>query len=92
MGVHPHDMKLAQVTALYKTGVRHDPINHRSINLLSIFDKIFENTICKRIISFLERNKILYCHQYGFRKFYSTLLALIEDDETFSLVIFRFEF
>ena len=25
-----------------------------------------------------DKYKILYCHQYGFRKFYSTLLALIE--------------
>ena len=70
--VYPHAMKLAQVIALYKKGARYDPNNYRPISLLSIFDKIFEN------ISFLERNKILYCHQYGFRKFYSTLLALIE--------------
>ena len=45
---------------------------------MSIFDKIFEKILCKRLISFLERNKLLYCHQYGFRKFYSTFLALIE--------------
>ena len=77
-GVYPHDMKLAQVIALYKKGARHDPNNYRPISLLSIFDKIFEKILCKRLISFLERNRILYCHQYGFRKFYSTLLALIE--------------
>ena len=71
-------MKLAQVIALYKKGARYDPNNYRPISLLSIFDKIFEKILCKRLISFLERNKILYCHQYGFRKFYSTLLALIE--------------
>ena len=58
--------------------MRHDPNNYRPISLLSIFDKIFEKIICKRLISFLEQNKIWYCHQYGFRKFYSTLLALIE--------------
>ena len=77
-GVYPHDMKLAQVIALYKKGAKHDPNNYRPISLLSIFDKIFEKILCKRLISFLERNRILYCHQYGFRKFYSTLLALIE--------------
>ena len=57
--------------------MRHDPNNYRPISLLSIFDKIFEKIICKRLIS-LERNYILYCHQYGFKKFYSTLLALNE--------------
>ena len=77
-GIYPHDMKLAQVIALYKKGARHDPNNYRLISLLSIFDKIFEKILCKILISFLERNRILYCHQYGFRKFYSTLLALIE--------------
>ena len=77
-GVHPHAMKLAQVIALYKKGARYDPNNYRPISLLSIFDKIFEKILCKRLISSLERNKILHCHQYGFRKFYSTLLALIE--------------
>ena len=71
-------MNLAQVIALYKKGVRHDPNNYRPISLSSIFDKIFEKITCKRLISFLERNKILYCHQYGFRKFCSTLSALIE--------------
>ena len=65
-------MKFAQVIALYKKGARHDPNNYRPISLLSIFDKIFEKILCKRLISFLERNRILYCHQYGFRKFYST--------------------
>ena len=77
-GVYPNDMKLSQVIALYKKGARHDPNNYRPISLLSIFDKIFEKILCKRLITFLERNRILYCHQYGFRKFYSTLLALIE--------------
>ena len=34
--------------------------------------------LCRRLVSFLEHNKILYCYQYGFRKAYSTVLALIE--------------
>ena len=42
------------------------------------FDKIFEKILCGRLISFLERNELLYCYQYGFRKLYSTGLALIE--------------
>ena len=77
-GVYPHAMTLARVTALYKKGARYDHNNNRPISSLSIFDKISENSLCKRLISFLERNKILYCHQYGFIKFYSFLLALIE--------------
>ena len=47
-------------------------------SLLSHFDKILEKIICRRLVSFLERNKIFNCYQYGFRKLYSTALALIE--------------
>ena len=42
------------------------------------FVKIFEKIICRRLVSILERNKISYCYQYGFRKLYSTVLVLIE--------------
>ena len=58
--------------------VKYDPNNYRPISLLSLFDKILEKILCRRLVSFLEHNKILYCYQYGFRKAYSTVLALIE--------------
>ena len=77
-GKYPDDLKIAKVIALYKKGVKYDPNNYRPISLLSHFDKIFEKILCRRLVSFLERNKILYCYQYGFRKLYSTVLALIE--------------
>ena len=77
-GKYPDDLKIAKVIALYKKGVKFDPNNYRPISLLSLFDKIFEKILCRRLVSFLEQNKILYCYQYGFRKLYSTVLALIE--------------
>ena len=64
-GKYPDDLKIAKVIALYEKGV-------------SLFDKIFEKILCGKLVSFLERNKILYCYQYGFRKLYSTVLALLE--------------
>ena len=77
-GKYPDDLGIAKVIALYKKGVKFDPNNYRPISLLSLFDKIFEKILCRRLISFLEQNKILHCYQYGFRKLYSTVLALIE--------------
>ena len=77
-GVYPDGMKIAKVIALFKGGIKSNPNNYRPISLLSHFDKIFEKILCKRLVAFLEQKQILYCHQYGFRKLYSTAMALIE--------------
>ena len=54
--------------------------------MLSFFNRIFEKLLCKRFVEFLEANKILFEYQYGFRKLYTTTLALIE----FTDIIIKF--
>ena len=76
-GVYPNAMKITKVIALFKSGINANPNNYRPISLLSHFDKIFEKMLCKRLVA-LEYQQILYCHQYGFRKLYSTAMVLIE--------------
>ena len=56
---------VAKVIALFKKG---DKYNYRPMSLLSCFNKIFEKLLCKRLVKFLEVNKILFEYQYGFRK------------------------
>ena len=68
---------MAKVLALYKKNEMYLADNYRPISLLSCFDKIFEKIIYRRLISFIEKHKILYINQYGFRKKHSTILALI---------------
>ena len=63
---------------MFKKGDRSQPSNYRPISLLSIFDKLLEKLMFNRLISFLERNSILYNYQFGFRKNHSTSLALID--------------
>ena len=48
---------------------------------MSIFDKIIEKLIHKRLYSFLESHNILYHNQFGFRKNNSTTNALIQITE-----------
>ena len=67
-GKEPGELKIAKVIALYKKGVKYDPNSYRRISILSLFDKILEEILCRRFISFLEHDKILYCYQYGFVK------------------------
>ena len=78
MGEYPTQLKIAKVIALFKKGQKTQPNNYRPISLLSCFDKIFEKILSKRLVKFLEINKILFKYQYGFRKLYSTTLALIK--------------
>ena len=78
IGKYPMALKVAKDIALFKKGDKYQSNNYRPISLLSCFNKIFEKRLCKRLVKFLEVNKILFEYQYGFRKRYSTTLALIE--------------
>ena len=77
-GVFPECLKVAKVLALHKGGSTEELNNYRPISLLSIFDKILEKIMHKRLYGFLEEHDILCKNQFGFRKGYSTIYALIE--------------
>ena len=77
-GVFPECLKVAKVLALHKGGSTEELNNFRPISLLSIFDKIIEKLMHKRLYAFLEEHDILCQNQFGFRKRYSTIYALIE--------------
>jgi len=71
-------LKIAKVIPVHKKGDTSLVNNYRPISLLSIFDKIREKLMYKRLSNFLSKNNILYDYQFGFRKNHSTVLALIE--------------
>ena len=53
-----------------------------SVSLLSNVSKIFERVVYNRVEHFLIEHDILYPHQYGFRKKYSTnhaILSILEE-------------
>jgi len=64
----PDLLKIAKVVLMYKKGEKHFLGNYRPISLLSIFDKILEKLMYRRLSNFLEKNKSLYEYQFGFRK------------------------
>ena len=65
---------MAKVSPVYKKGDREQPGNYRSV--LPVLSKIFEKLFNNRLIEYLEKNDILYKHQYGFREGRSTKLAV----------------
>jgi len=96
-GVFPSILKSARVCPIYKKSDKTLCENYRPISLLSNLSKIFERVMFNRIEEFLSENYIMYQHQFGFRKKYSTnhaLLSIIEqikqhlDNKTFVCGIF----
>ncbi len=72
----PDKLKIAKVIPIYKKNEKFIPENYRPISILSTLNKIMENIMYRRLITFLEKHNILY--KYQFRQNHSTSMALIE--------------
>ena len=77
----PNRLKLANVFPIHKGDDKNNCNNYRPIALLSNISKIIEKLVHARLYICLERNNILYQHQYGFRLNYSTTHAIIATTE-----------
>ena len=93
----PSQLKLAKVIPIFKAGDPDNVDNYRPISLLCTFSKIFEKIVAKRLLCYIEKNKILNNFQFGFRKQHSTchpMLHLLNkisktlNDKEFGLTIF----
>ena len=80
-GIFPNRMKLANIFPIHKGDDKDNCNNYRPIALLSNISKIIEKLVHARLYFYLERNNILYQHQYGFRLNHSTTHALIATTE-----------
>lgn len=77
-GVFPNKLKIAKLVPLYKKNDKRDCANYRPIAITSIFSKLLEKIMYSRLLNFFNKSDILYDFQFGFRKNYSTSLALLE--------------
>ena len=80
-GEYPELLKIVKVIPIHKGGSTQNLNNYRPISLLSIFDKIIEKIMHKKLYNFLETHNVLYQNQYGFRKNNSTVYALTQITE-----------
>ena len=81
-GVFPSELKPAIITPLYKA---KDPMffnNYRPISLLSVFSKIIERLMYSRLPNFINKHKMFYKLQFGFRNNHSTFMVLVIIMET----------
>ncbi len=71
-GVFPSKLKCSRTVPIFKAGRSDLCDNYRPISLLSTLSKVLEKMVCVQLVNHLDRNKILYEHQYGFQRNRST--------------------
>ena len=77
-GTFPNNMKISEVSPVYKAKDKRFLTNYRPISLLPVMSKVLEKVVYKRLYGFLINNNILYASQYGFRSKHSTVNAITE--------------
>ena len=73
----PTKYKYQIITPIHKKDSRATPANYRPISLTSHIIKAFERVIRKRLVTYLEENKLLFKNQHGFRAHRSCLTQLV---------------
>ena len=80
-GKYPGLLNICKTIPIYKGGSSIEFNNYRPIYLLTIFDKIIEKLMHKRLYNSSNEHNILFSNQFRFRKNNSASLALIQITE-----------
>ena len=87
-GIFPDEWKSARITPLFKkAGSRIDPSNYRPISIIPVVTNVFERIVYDQLYHYLNKNNLLSQHQSGFRWLHSTVTALIEATDNWSLLM-----
>ena len=74
----PFEWKIARVTPIFKNGPRNLLNNYRPISILPVVSKLFEKVLYEQLHEYLVTQELLSPRQFGFRKFHSTISALLD--------------
>ena len=77
-GSFPSELKHARVTPIFKSDNVLLVSNYRPVSVLPVFSKILEKLMHNRIMTFINKHKILCQNQYGFREEHSTSTAVLD--------------
>ena len=75
IGTFPEQLKISKIVPVYKKGSKSLVSNYRPISITNPISKVFEKLIHARMVKYLDKYKLLYDYQYGFRKNHSTFGA-----------------
>ena len=88
-GIFPSDWKLAKVSPIFKNGSKSDLNNYRPISVIPAVAKIFEKIIYDQLYQYPNENGLLNSGQSGVRSLHSTLIALLETNDSWCVNIDR---
>jgi len=77
-GVVLDAMKIAKDVPIFKKGDKLIPSNYKPISLLSVLSKLLERLVHRCIYNFIDKKQLLHNFQFGFQKYHSTSLALLD--------------
>ena len=86
-GKVPELFKISKVTPIFKSGTVTELGNYRPIAVISPFSKVLERLVYQQLVSFLEKQCLLFNFQFGFRKGYSAKYAILETLENLKSAI-----
>ena len=78
LSTFPGKCKIAKLKPIFKRGARNDTKNYHPISLLSLVSKIIEKSIHFQIKDYLNKKKLIYMYQSGFRMNHSKHLCLAQ--------------
>ena len=80
-GHYPDELKIARLHLCKKGGSKSEMKNYRPISILSVFNKIFETIIKRRLLNFWKKYNDFVPTQFEFRENHSTILAIVHLNE-----------
>ena len=86
-GIYPTEWKMARVTPVFKKGEKSDLNEYRPISVIPVVSKVFEKIVYDQLYQYLNDNQLLSSCQSGFRSLHSTLTALLEATNSWSVNI-----
>ena len=77
----------SRVSPVYKSGIRNNPSNYRPISVIPVVAKTFEKIVYGQLYEYLNSYHLLNPCQSDFRSLHSTLTALLEATNSWSVNI-----
>jgi len=77
-GIFPDQLKVSKIIPIFKKGRKTEMSNYRPISITNPIAKIIERLLHVRMINYLDRFNLIYDYQFGFRKNYSTSIAVLD--------------